>query len=114
MSKHVVLITGGNTGLGYEIVKALIQNGDYEIIISARSAQKANSAIAKLKSEVPSSTSTLSSVSIDIESDESIQSAFKELSAKYSKIDTLINNAGNFSPPSYTHALSHSISRCRF
>ena len=94
-AKHVVLITGGNTGLGYEAVKALYQSSNaYEILIGSRSLDKANAAVSSLKQEVASSPSTLSPVQVDVESDESIDEAFETVSARFGQLDTLINNAG--------------------
>lgn len=102
--KHIVLITGGNTGLGYETVKALYASETaYTILMGSRSVEKANDAIKLLQSEVPSSKTEVIPVQIDIEDDESIEKAFKEVESKYGKIDTLINNAGKFSPPYYLH-----------
>ena len=94
-SKPIIFITGANTGLGFEAVKALCQsNTAYEIIVGSRSAEKGESAISSLKQEVPSTTSTLSTVSVDISSDDSIQKAYDTISSRFNKIDILINNAG--------------------
>lgn len=94
-SKIITFITGGNTGLGYEAVKALYKSSNaYEIIIGSRSPQKGESAISSLKEEVPQSSSTLSTVQVDVESDDSIEQAFKTISSKFGKVDVLINNAG--------------------
>jgi hypothetical protein len=39
---HIVLITRGNTGIGYEVVKALFDSsGDYTILMGSRSLEKA-------------------------------------------------------------------------
>jgi NAD(P)-dependent dehydrogenase (short-subunit alcohol dehydrogenase family) len=92
---HVVLITGGNTGIGYETVKALYGSGiPYVILMGSRSLDKAKDAISKLQSEVSTSKSEVVPVQIDIESDDSISNAVKEVESKYGKLDTLINNAG--------------------
>lgn len=94
-SAHTILITGGNTGLGLEIVKALCSSPDtYNIIIGSRSVKKAEDAIAGVQKDNSSSKSTLSAVQVDVESDDSINAAFQEVSSKHGHIDTLINNAG--------------------
>lgn len=94
-SSQIVLITGGNAGLGLEVVKALYKSSNtYTIIIGSRSLSKGEDAIATLKQEHPSSSSTLSAVQVDVESDDSINAAFKTVSSKESRIDCLINNAG--------------------
>jgi NAD(P)-dependent dehydrogenase (short-subunit alcohol dehydrogenase family) len=99
--KQVILITGGNTGLGLEVVKALYKSDrTYEIIMGSRSISKADEAIANVKKEAPQSQSELSSLQVDVTSDESIRKAFEQVSAKWGKIDSLINNAG----ASFDHA----------
>lgn len=90
--KLVTLVTGANTGLGFEIVKKLLESSQpYEVIVAARSFDKANSAIAALPK---SSTSSVSPLVVDLESDETIHKAAADVQAKYGKLDVLINNAG--------------------
>ncbi|KAK9423410.1 hypothetical protein SUNI508_04304 [Seiridium unicorne] len=93
--KRIVLITGGNTGIGYEAVKALLQSDrPYLILMGCRSPDKAKAAIEQLRSEVPNTPSTVEPVQIDIASDESIEKAFAHVKASYDHVDALINNAG--------------------
>ncbi|KAF7319265.1 hypothetical protein HMN09_00264000 [Mycena chlorophos] len=91
----VVLVTGGNTGLGYEIVKALYASSQpYTLLIGARTPSKGESAIAQLKSEVPTSHSSLSVIQVDVSSDTSIEAALATISSTHGRLDALINNAG--------------------
>ncbi|KAI0095534.1 NAD(P)-binding protein [Hypoxylon sp. NC0597] len=93
--KKIILVTGGNTGLGYEIVKALYQTDTpYEIIIGCRTPSKGEDAIAKVKSEVPQSPSSLSTLQVDLTSDESLEKAVEALQSKHGRLDVLINNGG--------------------
>ena len=93
--KQTVLITGANTGLGLEVVKALSASEHaYTIIIAGRSPQKVKDAIKQVQSEFPNTKSTFDEVQIDIESDESIVKAFEKVSGSYDHLDCLINNAG--------------------
>jgi NAD(P)-dependent dehydrogenase (short-subunit alcohol dehydrogenase family) len=93
--KQIVLITGGNTGLGLEVVKAIYKSdGGYKIIMGSRCISKAEEAIAAVKKETPESKSELSSLQVDVTSDDSIRKAFEQVSAKHSRLDCLINNAG--------------------
>ncbi|KAH8647261.1 hypothetical protein BX600DRAFT_484537 [Xylariales sp. PMI_506] len=93
--KKIVLVTGGNTGIGYEAVKAFLQSETpYMIIMGSRSLDKASAAIAQLKQEVPNTQSTVESVQVDVASDESIELAFQMMEKIYGRVDALVNNAG--------------------
>ena len=88
-------VTGGNTGIGYETVKALYASSKpYKVLMGSRSLEKAKDAISKLKTEVPESKSEVEAIQLDIEDDESIEKAFEEVKSKYGRLDTLVNNAG--------------------
>ncbi|KAF7312614.1 Short-chain dehydrogenase/reductase 2b [Mycena indigotica] len=93
--KKIVFITGANTGLGYETVKALYASPEsYHIVVGTRTLSNGEDAITRLKSEVPNSSSTLSTVQIDITSDASIEAALATIKSDHGKLDVLINNAG--------------------
>ena len=94
-SKTVVLITGANTGIGYETVRALLHSSTaYHILLGARSAKKSEDAAERLRDEEPNSASTIDGVVVDIESDESIGKCLKDVEALVDHVDVLINNAG--------------------
>ncbi|EAU30463.1 conserved hypothetical protein [Aspergillus terreus NIH2624] len=94
-SPKIVVITGANTGIGYETVKALVQSDQaYRIFVGSRSVEKGEAAIETLRKEFPQSTSTLEVLQVDVSTDESIQHAFETVKAKTEYIDVLINNAG--------------------
>lgn len=90
-----VLVTGANTGLGFEIVKALYNaEGAYEVIVGGRSLVKAQEAANAIMKEFPSTRSKLWPMQIDIEDDESIQRIFDDVQTKFGRLDALVNNAG--------------------
>lgn len=98
-NETVVLVTGANTGLGYEIVKSLLKSSarTYHVLLGSRSLDKGNAAADKIKSELSTAANTDSRVSvvqIDIEDDESIQRCFETVSGLTGCIDVLVNNAG--------------------
>ena len=93
--KSIVLITGANTGLGFEMVKALCSSETaYEILLGGRSVAKAEQAAKAVMKEFPSTRSKVWPIQIDIEDDESIQRTFDEVQTKFGRLDALINNAG--------------------
>jgi NADP-dependent 3-hydroxy acid dehydrogenase YdfG len=91
----IVFITGANTGLGLETVKAFCRSSKpYTILLGGRNLSKAIAAAEEVQKEYSNTKSTIEPVQIDIESDDSITEAFEIISKKYDKIDVLINNAG--------------------
>jgi NAD(P)-dependent dehydrogenase (short-subunit alcohol dehydrogenase family) len=96
----VVLITGANTGLGLEIIKALYKTSQaYDLILGCRTLSKGEAAIESVKKEIVQSSSTLSVVQADLASDESLSNAVKTIDSKFGRLDVLINNGGaNFDP----------------
>ena len=96
-NKQVIFITGANTGIGLEIVKALCGSDKaYSIILAGRSPEKVQEAIKTVRDEFPNTASTLDSAQLDLEDDASITKAFEEISASYDCIDALINNGGEW------------------
>ncbi|KAJ5786085.1 uncharacterized protein N7503_011297 [Penicillium pulvis] len=90
----IVFITGANTGIGFEIVKALATSDQsYIVLVGGRSLEKAQNAAATVQG-LPESSSQFVPIQVDIEHDDSIKQAFHEVQSKFGKIDVLINNAG--------------------
>ena len=96
-SRKIVLVTGGNNGIGYETVKALLESKKpYHILMGSRSVEKAKTAIETLKAEVPETSNTVEILQVDLTSDESIEKAFEDVKKGYGYLDVLINNAGTY------------------
>ena len=95
-SRKVALVTGGNNGIGYETVKALLQSKrPYHLLVGSRSIEKGKLAIDKLRKECPDAPNTLELLQVDLTSDESIEKAFEKVKASPGHLDVLINNAGS-------------------
>ncbi|KAJ7636751.1 hypothetical protein FB45DRAFT_828930 [Roridomyces roridus] len=93
--KKIVLVTGGNNGIGFEIVRALLQSDkEYHIVMGSRSVEKGESAMAKLKEEFPDLQNTLEVVQLDLTDDQSVEGVFKRIQDSHAHLDVLINNAG--------------------
>lgn len=94
-AQPIVLITGGNGGLGYATVKSLCESStSYHILLGCRNVQKGEEAVTSIKTEVPNTSSTLTVVQVDLASDNSIQKAAEQVSSQFERIDVLVNNAG--------------------
>lgn len=94
-TREVVLVTGANSGIGYETVKVLLKSKhSYHILVGARTSEKVNSTIETLQKECPDSANTMQALEVDLISDESINKAFEQVKANPGRLDILINNAG--------------------
>jgi NAD(P)-dependent dehydrogenase (short-subunit alcohol dehydrogenase family) len=81
------LVTGGNKGIGFAICQGLLKE-EFEVILAARSLDKAKEAIDKLQS------AQIHPLVLDVADDRSIAQAVVEVQRDFSHIDVLINNAG--------------------
>ncbi|KAJ5952083.1 uncharacterized protein N7479_010496 [Penicillium vulpinum] len=91
-TKPLILITGANQGLGFATAKQLASTGKYNLLIAARSQEKAEGAVKELQES--SVEGSLTPIVIDLDSDESITAAAKFVEEKFGSLDILINNAG--------------------
>ena len=89
------LITGGNSGIGFEAAKH-IGNAGGNIIIAARNPEKADRAVEALKPLVKSS---VEHVTLDLADLSSVRSAAEDVRGRVAHIDALINNAGIMQTP---------------
>ncbi|MBZ5753369.1 SDR family oxidoreductase [Metabacillus rhizolycopersici] len=91
MSKDikVALVTGGNRGIGFELVKQLALNG-FKVILTSRDSEKGYDATQKLKEL----NLDISFVVMDLDNQESIRQAAITVNEQYGRLDVLINNAG--------------------
>jgi NAD(P)-dependent dehydrogenase (short-subunit alcohol dehydrogenase family) len=94
-SGSTVVITGANTGLGYEAARALSAQGA-RVLIACRSQQKANDAIARIEEQ--NGLVDVSYVQLDLGDLSSVRHCAEQLQSE-ERIDVLINNAGIMVPP---------------
>lgn len=93
---RIIMITGANTGLGYETALSLAKKGA-TVIMACRSRSKAEVAKHKIKKAVPAA--NLEIMEVDLSSLKSVQKMAKEYQAQYDRLDVLVNNAGVMMPP---------------
>lgn len=96
LSNKVIIITGANTGLGFETALELATQGA-TIIMACRNRTKAMEAKNQILSKVP--TAKLDVLEIDLSRLESVREFAKTFIAKYNRLDVLVNNAGVMTPP---------------
>lgn len=100
MSGKQVIVTGANSGLGYEISKALVEKHAL-VIMACRNTDAGEDAKQRLLSHYPKA--NLIVKALDLASLESIKSFSESIRLEYHRIHILINNAGVMAPP---HALT--------
>lgn len=91
LTEKTIAITGGNSGIGYEAARMLGARGA-TVTILCRNREKAEAAVASLKTAAPAG--KFDYVLLDLADLSSVRIADKKLRERYSKIDSLINNAG--------------------
>jgi NAD(P)-dependent dehydrogenase (short-subunit alcohol dehydrogenase family) len=87
----VAIVTGGNTGVGYETTLQLALR-KAKVYIAARSSTKAADAISKIKSLDPSA--QVEYLPLDLANLESVRSAVDKFLREEEKLDILICNGG--------------------
>ena len=90
--KTVVLVTGGNNGIGLATCQLFAQQANYHTILASRSLEKGEKALSAIQSSSPAG--TISLLQLDITSDASIAAAVQEVKTQHGHLDVLINNAG--------------------
>lgn len=96
LTGKVVVVTGANSGLGFESSKAFATKGAH-VVMTARSLEKGEKARTEILAEVPNATLDLMRLDVgDLSSVREFAAAFK---AKYDRLDILLNNAGLMAIP---------------
>ncbi|KAL8847577.1 MAG: hypothetical protein Q9221_007397 [Calogaya cf. arnoldii] len=91
-SKELVLITGANGGIGFELTRQLLADPEKHVLFGSRSIEKGETAIKELQSQQLKGTVEL--VQVDVTSEESVAAAAEEVKKKHGRLDALVNNAG--------------------
>src|SRR6202453_1940653 len=98
---RTAIITGANTGLGYETAVALAGQGA-RVVLAVRNLDKGKQAATRIAEAHPGATVELQE--LDLTSLASIRAATEQLRADHDRIDLLINNAGVMWTPKSTTA----------
>lgn len=95
-SGKLVLVTGANSGLGYEVSRGLALKGAI-VVMACRDLKKGEEAAVKIRGEAPSGEVRL--MQLDLADLNSVKRFAEEVHAEYTRLDTLINNAGVMATP---------------
>src|SRR5882672_4662886 len=96
---RLAVVTGANTGLGFETARVLAARGA-SVVLAVRDTEKGKAAAARIAGTAPGADVTVQP--LDLASLDSIRAAAGELRARHPRIDVLINNAGVMFTPKQT------------
>ena len=91
ISGRVAIVTGANSGLGYETAKALAGHGAH-VVIASRNQQKAEAAKQALLIDLPDA--SLEVITVDLAELSTIEMFADTFAERHDRLDLLINNAG--------------------
>jgi len=95
-SGKTVIVTGANSGLGFETARVLAHKGA-NVIMACRNPEKAGKAAEKIRKE--NSTGKIIVMHLDLADLNSVRSFSKEFDKRFDSLHLLINNAGIMMPP---------------
>jgi len=99
LSGKVIIVTGGNSGLGYESVKAFARKGA-TVILASRSLKKGEEAKDEILKDIPEGKIEVMQLDLgDLDSVKSFADAYKK---EHKTLDVLLNNAGIMMTPYFT------------
>lgn len=88
---HHCVITGGSSGLGFEIARQLVPQGVAVTLVARNESRLADAAV-RLRRQTPGA--NVRTLVLDVVDAAATRTAFEKLAAKAGAIDTLINSAG--------------------
>lgn len=87
----VFIITGANSGIGFEAARELAHKGA-EVVLATRNPHKAEKALAEVKAKLPGA--KLAFIPLDLANLNAIRNFADQFKARYDRLDVLLNNAG--------------------
>ncbi len=96
LSGKVAVVTGANSGLGFECAKAMAIRGA-SVVLACRSSRKAEHAAAQIGNAAPHA--RLHALSLDLQDLASIEAFAAAFGRDFNRLDILMNNAGIMGSP---------------
>lgn len=96
LSGSTIVVTGANSGLGYEATKAFAHGGGH-VVMACRSVERGRDAAESIREEFPSA--SLSVHECDLADLESVRAFAREFESTYPSLHVLCNNAGVMAIP---------------
>jgi NAD(P)-dependent dehydrogenase (short-subunit alcohol dehydrogenase family) len=92
----IAIVTGANSGIGYEMARGLARKGA-TVILACRNLDKSEAARQQICREYPEAKTEL--MQLDLSDLASVRRFVDEFTSRYDKLDLLINNAGVMMTP---------------
>jgi NAD(P)-dependent dehydrogenase (short-subunit alcohol dehydrogenase family) len=96
LTGKVMIVTGANSGIGFETVKEFARKGA-QTILACRRMDKGWAAFDQIQSKIPYATMEI--LQLDLSDLSSVRAFVETYKAKYNRLDVLVNNAGIMSVP---------------
>jgi NAD(P)-dependent dehydrogenase (short-subunit alcohol dehydrogenase family) len=96
LTGKVAIVTGANSGIGYEMARALACK-DATVILACRNKEKAEASVRQIAQEYPSAKVEL--MQLDLSDLASVRRFADQFTGRYARLDILLNNAGIMVPP---------------
>lgn len=92
---RTAIVTGSNTGIGYETALALARKGA-RVVLACRNVDKGRDALARIEAVAPGRAAL---AALDLSDLDSVRAFAAEFRAGHDRLDLLVNNAGVMVPP---------------
>jgi NAD(P)-dependent dehydrogenase (short-subunit alcohol dehydrogenase family) len=89
LKDKVAIVTGGNTGIGYEIAKCFTKEGATVVIVGRRADRNVKAA-----EEINAAGGKAIAHTVDISQQDAVRELMDKVGAEFGRIDILVNNAG--------------------
>jgi len=106
LNGKIAIVTGANTGLGFETAKAFAEMGA-TVVLACRNTEKGNKAKNDILEMAPKATVEVGK--LDLADFDSIREFADSFNSNHEKLDFLINNAGVMMPPYHKTEEGHEL-----
>lgn len=91
-----ILVTGGNSGIGFALCKQLLSQKGCYVYVGSRNLDRGNTAVEAIKKDFPDFQDNIEVVQVDISKEESIKNAAASVKQRLgdNRLYALVNNAG--------------------
>ncbi len=96
LSGKIIIVTGANSGIGFDATRAFVQKGGH-VVLASRNIQKAETAVSQIKTEIPNASTEI--IPLNLADLTSIKNFATVFTSNHTQLDLLINNAGVMAIP---------------